>query len=238
MRVDGGMDLRDYDDEKRAAAQAAVAEVADGMTVGLGTGSTVAFAIAALARRCREGLSVRVVATSLRTEYAANAAGIEVMDFSTVSRVDLAIDGVDQIDPGLRAIKGAGGAMLREKIVAQAAVRMIAICDSSKYVPHLPRGPLPVEVMPFAQAFVTGRIKSLGAGVNLRMLDVNELYRTDQGNLVLDCTAPAEVSLDVFAMQLQAIPGVMGHGFFESEIDALYLAEGERVRLLERPAPA
>jgi ribose 5-phosphate isomerase A len=230
------MDLHDSDDEKRAAAQAAVGEVADGMMVGLGTGSTVAFAIAALARRCREGLSVRVVATSLRTEHAASAAGVDVMDFSTVSRVDLAIDGVDQIDTRLRAIKGAGGAMLREKIVALAAVRMIAICDASKHVTHLPRGPLPVEVMPFAEAFVTRRIESLGAGVNLRLLGLNEPYRTDQANLVLDCAAPADVDLEVFAVQLQAIPGVMGHGFFKDEIDAVYLAEGDRVRLLERQA--
>lgn len=232
------MDLRDSDDEKRAAAQAAVGEVADGMMVGLGTGSTVAFAIAALARRCREGLSVRVVATSLRTEHAAKASGIEVLDFSTVSHVDLAIDGVDQIDPRLCAIKGAGGAMLREKIVAQAAARMIAICDASKHVSRLPPGPLPVEILPFAQAFVTNQIECLGATANLRGIEAGKPYRTDQDNLVLDCTAPAGFDLEAFAIHLQAIPGIMGHGFFANEIDAVYLAEGDRVRLLERPAPA
>jgi ribose 5-phosphate isomerase A len=224
----------DTDRQKRAAAEAAVAEAADGMLIGLGTGSTVAFAIAALARRRGEGLAVRAVATSLRTERIARDAGIEVLDFAAVARVDLAIDGVDRIDPALRAIKGAGGAMLREKIVAEAATRMVAICDAGKSVARLPHGPLPVEVLPFAQAFVTDRIVRLGAEASLRIGEGGEPYRTDQDNLVLDCTAP---DLEAFAAALGAIPGVMGHGFFAHEIDAVYIADAGGVRRVERNAP-
>jgi len=120
------------DDRKRAAAEAAVTEIADGMILGLGTGSTAAHAIAALSVRVGAGLRVDTVATSLRTADAARAAGVRVLDFSDVAAIDLCIDGVDEIDPALRAIKGAGGAMLREKIVASSAARMIAIADSSK----------------------------------------------------------------------------------------------------------
>jgi ribose 5-phosphate isomerase A len=204
------------------------------MLVGLGTGSTAAFAIAALGRRCREGLAIRAVATSLRTEEAARAEGIVVLDFAGVSTIDLAIDGVDEIDPQFRAIKGAGGAMLREKIVAQAAARMIAVCDAGKPVARLSRGPLPVEVLPFAQAFVARRIEALGVAARLRITGADGPYRTDQGNLVFDCVLPATLAVEAFAARIERLPGVIGHGFFPDEIDAVYVGRGEAVERWER----
>ena len=154
---------------KRVAAAAAVAEIEDGMLVGLGTGSTANFAIAALGERVAEGLKVTTVATSLATARVAEAAGLPVLPFDTFARLDIAIDGADELDPQLRAIKGKGGAMLREKIVAAAAERMIVIVDAGKQVTQLGRGPLPVEVLPFAAGFVSDRIERLGATVRRKI---------------------------------------------------------------------
>jgi ribose 5-phosphate isomerase A len=223
------------EDRKRTAAEAAVAEVARGMLVGLGTGTTAAHAIAALAKRVADGLAVDAVATSQRTAAAARAAGIRVLDFADVATIDLCIDGVDEIDPALRAIKGAGGAMLREKIVASATARMIAIADSSKDVAALGVGPVPVEILPFARAFVERRIAQLGGAPVLRMAVADIPFQTDQGNAVLDCTFGAIADPAGLAAALSAIPGMLGHGLFLHEIDTLYLGTGQGVVRRDRP---
>ena len=220
---------------KRAAACAAVDQVDDGMLVGLGTGTTADFAIAALGRRVAAGLKVTTVATSLATGRAAEAAGLQVLPFDALARLDLAIDGADELDPQLRAIKGKGGAMLREKIVAAAAERMIVIVDPSKQVPRLGRGPIPVEVLPFAAGFVADRIERLGAAVVLRMT-ANDNYRTDQDNLVLDCRFGAIDDPQGLASALSAIPGVLGHGLFLDEIDVAYVGRDDGVIQLSRGA--
>lgn len=204
------------------------------MIVGLGTGSTAAFAIAALGQRCREGLAIRAVATSQRTEAAARAEGISIIDFADVAAIDLCIDGVDEIDPDLRAIKGAGGALLREKIVAQAARRMVAICGGGKQVPKLGRGPLPIEVLPFAHTFVAARIADLGGAPVLRIGENGAPYRTDQDNVVLDCGLPQAGGIGAFVMELQHVAGVLGHGYFPDEIDALYVGQVDDVMRIER----
>ena len=209
--------MRDIASQKRAAAYAAVAEVCDGMLVGIGTGSTVAFAIEALGRRRLEGLRITAVATSLRSEAAALAVGIPVLDFARVDTVDLCIDGVDEIDPQFRAIKGGGGAMLREKIVAAAAGRMIAIADAGKRVAQLGAVPLPLEVLPFARAFVSRRVAELGSVPTIRDAV------TDQGNIIIDCAFGSIADTSALAAQLSAIPGVLGHGLFLEEIYVLYL---------------
>jgi ribose 5-phosphate isomerase A len=227
---------RDPDVErlKRAAAEAAVAEVEGGMIVGLGTGTTAAFAIAALADRVAGGLRVTTVATSLATARMAEALGLEPVPFDGLAQLDLAIDGADEIDGGLRAIKGGGGAMLREKIVAAASRRMIAIVDGSKQVTRLGAHPLPVEVLPFAAGFVTRRISELGAEVSARMAS-GASYRTDQDNLVLDCRFGAIVQPEALAAALSAIPGVLGHGLFLDEIDVAYVGQADGTLCLTRP---
>lgn len=212
--------------DKRLAAEAAVAEIRDGMIVGLGTGSTAAFAVAALARRITDGLKVEAVATSKATAQAATAAGIAVRDFAEVPSLDLAIDGADEIDARLWAIKGAGGAMLREKAVAAAAKRFVVIADGSKRVEAIGAAKLPVEVLPFARSFVVARLEELGAAVTIR-----RDYETDNGNLVADCRFAALADPHALAGAIDAIPGALGHGLFLDEVDAAYIsAAGEVTR--------
>jgi ribose 5-phosphate isomerase A len=219
---------------KRAAAKAAVAEIEAGMKVGLGTGTTAAFAIEALARRLADGLTCKALATSENTADHARKAGISLLNFDDVTDIDLCIDGVDEIDPDFRAIKGAGGAMLREKIVASAAKRVIAIADLSKRVDRLGARPLPVEVLPFARAFVERRLAELGCNPILRLEDRRRPLRTDQGNIIFDCHFAVLGDLALLDGRLSSIPGVMGHGLFLSQIDALYLGTSEGVVRAER----
>ena len=217
------------DDDKRLAAEAAVAEVADGMRVGLGTGSTAAFAVAALARRVREGLRIEAVATSAATAAAALAGGVAVRDFADYAALDLAIDGADEIDDALYAIKGAGGAMLREKCVAAAAARFVVIADGSKRVARIGAAAVPVEVLPFARAFVVRRLEALGAHVTIR-----PDYRTDNGNLVADCRFADLADPRALADAIAAVPGALGHGLFLDEVDAAIVAADGIVTRLER----
>jgi len=222
------------DDDKRTAAYAAVEDVADGMLVGLGTGSTAAFAIARLGERVRSGLKMRAVATSQRSADLAREVGIEVLDFADVAAVDLVIDGADEIDGRLYAIKGAGGAMLREKIVAASAARMIVIADGSKRVDAIGAAKLPVEVLPFAYGFVRRKLGDLGAEVVLRGA-AGVPYRTDQGNLVIDCHFGAIDDPHALDAALSAIPGVLGHGLFLREVGSAIIAAHGQVTRIDRP---
>jgi ribose 5-phosphate isomerase A len=216
------------DSNKRKAAEAAIAEVTDGMLVGLGTGSTAAFAISGLGRRiAEEGLRITAAGTSLATEAAARAAGIPFLAFDDIAAVDLCIDGADEIDPLFRAIKGGGGAMLREKVVASAAARMICIVDASKPVGTLSR-PLPIEVLPFARSYVANAIRCLGGDPVIRPAP------SDQGNLLIDCAFGPIDDPEGLAHALDTIPGLLGHGLFLSEIDALYIGDETSVECRER----
>jgi len=218
------------DDDKRRAAEAALDEVRDGMLVGLGTGSTVAFLIAALGERVRGGLRVEAVATSIASARAAEDVGIAVREFAGVARVDLTIDGADEIDDRLHAIKGAGGAMLREKVVAAASDRMVVIADATKRVARIGAAKLPVEVLPFARAFVAARLEALGAEVRLRE------GGTDNGNLILDARFGRIDDPRALAAAINAVPGALGHGLFLGEVDAAYVADGGVVTRIERGA--
>ena len=221
------------DDDKRLAAEAAVAEIEAGMLIGLGSGSTAAFAIAAIGARVKAGLAIDAVATSIESARLATRHGIELLDFEDVASVDLVIDGTDEIDPQFRAIKGAGGAMLREKIVASAAKRMVVVADARKRVARLGTMPVPVEVLPFARSFVAAELRRLGAEPVLRRAGADP-YLTDQDNIVFDCAFAAIDTPDDLAAALSAIPGVLAHGLFLREVDAAYIATEGRVDRLER----
>ena len=224
---------------KRAAAIAAVAEVRDGMVLGLGTGSTTAFAIAEVGRRVRDGgLRVSAVATSTASEVLAREWQIPVIDLIGHARVDLAIDGADELDDQLRAIKGAGGAMLREKIVATAADRMVVIADVSKRVVRIGAAKVPVELWSGARAFVERELRALGATLILRSAEGGEPYVTDLGNHVFDCTFGTMDDPAALDRALNAIPGAFGHGLFLTQVDAAYIADGEVVTRLERGEPS
>lgn len=217
-------DCREAD--KRAAAEAAAREVRDGMLVGLGTGSTAAHAIRAIGAAAPR---IEAVATSDASAALARAVGIRVRDFADVARVDLTIDGADEIDDLFRAIKGAGGAMLREKVVAAASDRMVVVADASKRVAAIGAAVLPVEVLPFARAYAVDALGTLFGRVEER-----GGYRTDNGNLVMDCAERRSDDWDKLAHWLEAVPGVVGHGLFLSEIDAAYVADRGNVTRLER----
>ncbi|MBM6576279.1 ribose-5-phosphate isomerase RpiA [Microvirga sp. SRT01] len=219
-------DSADIDTDKRLAAEAAVQEVASGMLVGLGTGSTAAHAIRAIGRL---GLDIDAVATSNASADLARSVGIRVRDFADVARVDLTIDGADEIDADFRAIKGAGGAMLREKVVACASRRMIVIADASKRVATIGAAKLPVEVLPFAAAYVADRITGL-----VRSATWRGEYLTDNGNRVLDCVAGAYHDWEALADAIACIPGVVGHGLFLKQVDAAYIADRGVVTRTER----
>lgn len=226
------------DGDKKAAALAAVAEVRDGMIVGLGTGSTAYHAIAAIGERVAAGLSIRAVATSEASGAQARGLGIPLLDMADVAALDLTIDGADEIDDRCLAIKGAGGAMTREKIVATASARMVVVADASKRVEAIGRAaPVPVEVLPFARSFVTDRLEGLGASVVLRQRDGGD-YRTDSGNLVLDARFASLRDPRELSATLDALPGVVGHGLFLVEVDAAYIATEGSVTRLERPGGA
>ena len=191
------------------------------------------FAIEALGCRARNGLRIQCCATSNSSRSFAEFQGLTVLDFSSLSRVDLAIDGADEIDPLFQAIKGAGGAMLREKIVATSAGLMIAIVDDSKAVETLGVAPVPVEVLPFASSFVMRELIELGASVAVRKRR-GEHYLTEQANIVLDCDFGLLSRPELLGEELSRIPGVLAHGLFISEIDIVMVGSGARVERLER----
>ncbi|SFP73031.1 ribose-5-phosphate isomerase RpiA [Sphingomonas rubra] len=214
------------DADKRLAAEAAAREVRAGMLVGLGTGSTAAHAIRAIGAA---GLAIEAVATSEASAALARSVGIRVRDFAGVARVDLTIDGADEIDDRFRAIKGAGGAMLREKVVAAASDRMVVIADASKRVATIGAAKLPVEVLPFALCYVADALAAMFGVVEARAG-----YLTDNGNPVLDCRGARVDNWRDLARRLDAVPGVIGHGLFLLEVDAAYIADHGTVTRLER----
>lgn len=200
---------------KKSAGYAAAAFIKDGMTVGLGTGSTTAFFIERLIERCREGLKIVAVATSSRTETIARKGGIPLVDINTLSSIDLTVDGADEIDQEKQMIKGGGGALLREKIVASMSKEMTVVVDESKLVERLGRFPLPVEIVPFAYTATLHRIEMLGHSGTLRKDPSGQLYLTDNGNYIFDIHFKELISNpEQLHHQLREIVGVIESGLF------------------------
>ena len=221
------------DAEKAIAAAKAVEEVRDGMLVGLGTGSTAAYAVKCLSDRVRQGLKVTAVATSQATDTLARRLGVPLISFQGLSSIDLTIDGADEIDHRFRAIKGGGGALLREKVIAAASTRVIVIVDSSKLVPMLGKFALPVEVVPFATEFVRTRLAELGARVMHRTIAGTPAL-TDQSNHILDAALDEIPKPTEIAAAIAAIPGVVEHGLFLDEIDTIVIGRGDTVEVRHR----
>lgn len=201
---------------KQMAGEEAVKYIEKGMAIGIGTGTTAAYMIQALAQRLREGLTiVGAVPTSEATAQLASGLGIPLTDLDTHPQLDLAIDGADEIDGQLRLIKGGGGALLREKIVAAASRRFIIIADTTKLVSQLGQTfPVPVETIPFARTPVHLQLQALGAQVQLRQRD-GQVFHTDSGNVILDCFFPGGIS-DPQALHtnIKSIVGVVETGLF------------------------
>ncbi|MEZ6014524.1 MAG: ribose-5-phosphate isomerase RpiA [Planctomycetota bacterium] len=222
---------------KEVSGRRAADLVEDGMVVGLGTGSTVAFTLDRLAERIRdEGLSIRGVPTSLDTERKAKALGIPLVTLDEVDGIDLTIDGADEVDGALNLTKGGGGALLREKVVAHASCTLVIVVGREKLVERLGTTfLLPVEVVPFARATVAREVRELGAEPILRMSEDGKPYLTDNGNQILDCRfAEGIESPELMELDLGCIPGVVESGLFVGMADVIVVGDREgNVELIE-----
>ncbi|WP_219835020.1 ribose-5-phosphate isomerase RpiA [Paenibacillus sp. R14(2021)] len=206
---------------KRIAAEQAVAYIEDGMTVGLGTGSTAYWAIKKLGARVQEGLRVKAIATSQESEVLAKELGIEIITFAELSgQLDLTIDGADEVDAAFDLTKGGGGALLREKIVASASKRMIVIVDESKVVERLGAFPLPVEIVPFGWEMTLRQLENLGCKPAVR-LQGEERFRTDNGNFIVDCAFGSIADPGKLSVAINGIPGVVENGLFVRMADGV-----------------
>jgi ribose 5-phosphate isomerase A len=226
--------------EKQAAARAALAWVRSGMTLGLGTGTTARYFIQFLGERLRsERSTIEAVASSTGSEVLARDAGIRVIAPRRGLHLDLTVDGADEIAPDLSLIKGHGGALLREKVLAQASRFFLVIADSSKRVQHLGARSLPVEVVPFAAPWVADQVENLGGKATLMMKgkSLDQPFVTDQGNHILECKFRNIDDPRTLGAQLENIPGLVGHGLFVGYTHAALVADGGDVWIL-RPGRA
>lgn len=226
----------DRDALKRTAAEAAVELVEEGMVVGLGTGSTAAFAVEALARRHRQGLRLVGIPTSERTAAQARAAGIPLASFAEHRQIDLTIDGADEVERGtLNLIKGLGGALLREKIVASASRRLAIVVDGAKLVDRLgTHAPVPVEVVAFGLEVTRAALEVFAAEVRPRLTPAGDLFVTDGGNRILDCRFGGPIA-DPARLEdrIRRVVGVVESGLFISRADPVFVADGQGVHRLD-----
>jgi len=200
--------------EKEAAGRAAAKLVGDGNVVGLGTGSTAYFAVIALGERVKAGLKIFGIPTSVQTADLARDVGIRLTTLDEHPEIDITIDGADEVDPKLNLIKGGGGALTREKVIASASKKMVVVADSSKVVSELGKFPLPVEVIAFARTVVERKIAALGASPRVRTKADGSPYITDNGNQILDCSFGKIADPPALALALSNIPGIVEHGLF------------------------
>ena len=221
--------------EKELVGRASARFVNEGNIVGLGTGSTAVYAVQAVADRVKAGLKILCIPTSVRTKDQATSLGIPLTTLDEHQEIDVTIDGADEIDPNLCLIKGGGGALLREKIIASASRKMVVIADSTKLVPVLGKFPLPVEVVGFAQAVVAKKIEAMGAEVSLRKDAAGKIYITDEGHHILDCKFGQIPDPPSLARKLSDIPGVMEHGLFIGLASLVLIGKGNVVEEIQRP---
>lgn len=223
------------DEEKRQAGIAATEGVRSGMKLGLGSGSTVYFFLKELGRLVKEGLEIVGVPTSERTAALARELGIPLATFDEVQELDLAVDGADEVDPALNLIKGHGGALLREKIIAMSARRVVIIVDSSKVSPALGMHmTLPVEVVPFASALAQYHLKRLDAQPELRLGGDGQPFVTDNANWILDCKLAPVSQPGELEAAINRVPGVMENGLFVGLAQEVIVARAESIQRLSR----
>ncbi len=219
---------------KQSAANKAVEYIQNGMTIGLGTGSTAYWAIEYVGAKVKSGLAVRAIATSLQTETMARNLGISMVGFADIERIDITIDGADEVDENLQIIKGGGGALLREKIVAAATEFYIIIVDDTKLVNTLGKFKLPVEVIPFGWEFTAARLKKIGCTPSIR-LEKDKTFVTDNGNYIVDCPFGSIPSPAQLHEKINDITGVVDNGLFINMADLVIAGnDSGSVRILQR----
>jgi len=231
----------DIEAKKRAAAARAVEFVQSGMRLGLGTGSTAKHFVELLAERVRAGLDVVAVPTSEATRALADQLGVTLTTLDATPELDLTVDGAVEIAPDLTLIKGGGGALLREKVVASASARMIVIADESKWVSTLGSFPLPIEIVPFGATVTRRAVEEAAANAgcpgrtSLRKAPDGHAFVTDGGHWLLDVQLQRIPDPKDLAARLATIPGVMEHGLFIGLARAAIIAGADGVRVIERP---
>lgn len=229
------------ENEKQAAAAAAMDFVEEGMTIGLGTGSTAKYFIEMLADEIADGLIVRCIETSEQTRELARSLGIPLIPFEQVDRIHLTVDGADEVGPGGVLIKGGGAALLREKIIANASDHMVVIADSSKEVPHIGAFPLPVEVTPFGYTITAKKVHDalVAAGVERPRIELRRapgsanLLVTDGGNHIFDCHCGRIPDPAKTAAYLSGVPGIVEHGLFIGLARTVIIGEENGAHIIE-----
>lgn len=222
------------DDAKKRSAERAIEFVSDDQVVGLGTGSTARFAIEGLARRVREGLRIKGVPTSIATAQMARERGIALADLNEIPSIDITIDGADEVDDDFNMIKGGGGALTREKLVALASARSVIIVDETKLVKTLgAKWPVPVEVLPFAWRYSSAKLEALGSKPTLRLKD-EKPFETDNGNYILDCQFGPIADAAALEKEMKLVPGVVECGLFIAIANLLVIGSDDRVEIKEK----
>ncbi|GGJ87341.1 ribose-5-phosphate isomerase A [Lentibacillus kapialis] len=224
--------MTNQDNAKKLAGEASLSHIENGMTIGLGSGSTVYWMIRKLGEHVKAGLDVKGIPSSGQSVAWANEYGVPITDFSRTQRVDVAIDGADEVDGQWNLIKGGGGALVREKIIAVTARKFVVIVDESKLVSRLGDFMLPVEILPFGREVTAGRIAELGGLAKLRRNDDNGVFISDNGNYILDCDFGGIQEPKALHHQLKQLTGVVESGLFPGMADEVMVGYSDRVSVL------
>jgi len=216
---------------KRRVAKEAIMEIDSGMTIGLGSGSTMKYVLEYLSSEIKNGLDITGIPTSIQTAQLAHKLGIPLTSFSKTTHIDIAIDGADEVDANFNLIKGGGGALIREKIIGDAANNFIIVIDKTKLVEQLGIFPLPIEVIPFGWEITSKRIQSLGASCRLRQIN-NKPYVTDNGNYILDCNFGFINNPLYLTKSINSIVGVIDSGLFVNMADKVFVSDENTVKTI------
>lgn len=220
--------------ERLDAAEKSLEFISDRMTLGLGTGSTASHVVRLLGERVKHGLNISGVPTSERTRQLAITFGVPIVTFDDHPTIDLTIDGADEFDTALNLIKGGGGTLFHEKIVASASKHFIIVVESTKRVSRLGAFPLPVEVVPLARKPISLHLREMGAQPKLRLGSANEPFVTDEGNYILDCTFRRIDEPLALSRSLSSVPGIVEHGLFVGMADLVIMGAGGGTQLFRR----
>ncbi len=225
--------MADHNIEKLNAGEKAVEFIEDGMLLGLGTGSTVYYTIRKIGELIKEGLRIKAVSTSSATLQLASTLGIEILSINEIEKTDLTIDGADEVDPDLNGIKGGGGALLYEKLVAEVSKKIIWVVDSGKMVKKLGKFPLPVEVVQFGSSHIFKKFEKRNYKPRLRMKD-NIPYKTDAGNFIIDLHLDEINNPIQLNKEIKSITGVVETGLFLNFADIVITGRGDNVEIIRR----